>query len=87
MADATVTREDIAAARKLAEYAGFKFAADHLDMAIDAAAEAFAAHRAAERERCAGIAERLADEAVHSDTEAFAFKTIATAIRGSESNV
>ena len=37
-----VTQEDRNAAIALSEYAGFQFAADHLDMAIEAATEAFA---------------------------------------------
>lgn len=55
--DDTVTQADREAAKKLAEYAGFTWSADHLDMAIDAAAEAFARHRIAHQPDSA-----LADE-------------------------
>jgi hypothetical protein len=37
-----VSERHINEAKKLAAYAGFKFAADHLDMAIEATAQAFA---------------------------------------------
>lgn len=42
-----VTQADREAAKRLAEYAGFQWSADHLDMAIEAAAQAFARHRSA----------------------------------------
>lgn len=42
---AQVTKDDRKAARALCDYAGFSFAADHLDMALDATAEAIARHR------------------------------------------
>lgn len=40
-----VEQVDRDAAKALTEYAGFTWSADHLDMALEAAAEAFARHR------------------------------------------
>lgn len=42
-----VTQADRDAARQLCDYAGFKWSADHLDMALEASVQAFARHRLA----------------------------------------
>lgn len=52
-----VSQEAREAADRLFEYAGFSFAADHLDMATDAVREAFARFERETLERAAKVAE------------------------------